>query len=165
MDTWQGFASELHHTLEDKARDWQRVSFYELGDAEKQGEAHRMLQENGPDVLVYKMPMTTACQFCIWAYRLADGKTPRLFKLQDLLRNGCNIGRKGHSTKGGKVVEGGRTDGAETIKPVAGLMHPWCQCGGPYVATGYEPWITPKQKELIKQNRAQRTLPPTRSEF
>jgi hypothetical protein len=159
VTTWQQFGSELHHTMEDKARDWQRVAYTELTDTGKRGEALRILELHGPDVLVYKKPMPTACAQCRHAYLLADDKTPRLFRLRDLLDNASNVGRKAHPTRKGKVLAGGREDGQEAVKAVAGVMHPWCQCGGPYVATGYEPWLTEKQKELVKQSRAQR-IPP-----
>ena len=154
VDTWQGFASELHHTLGEKDRDWQRVAYYELNDAAKQGQAHRLLETGGPDALVYKVPLPTACAQCKYSYLLADGKTPKLFRLHELMANGTNIGRKSAPVRGGKVEPGGRTDGAETLKPVCGLMHPWCACLGPYTATGYEPWLTDKQKQIVKTSKS-----------
>lgn len=151
VTSWQQFASELHHTMDDKVRDWQRVAYTELTDAQKQGEAHRQLSQSGPDELVYKMPMPTACAQCKHLYLLPDGKTPRLFRLKDMLNNGTNIGCKAHPTKGGKVVAGGRPDGMETLKAVVGVVHPFCQCAGIYRFTSYEPWATQKQKEIYKQ--------------
>ena len=156
VSSWQQFASELHHTMEDKARDWQRLAYYELNDAAKQGQAHRLLEDGDPDKLVYKVPLTTACAQCKHSYLLADQKTPKLFRLQDLMANGTNIGRKAAPVKGGKVVLGGRTDGSETLKPVCGLMHPWCACLGPYAATGYEHFLTDKQKAIIKADKQKR---------
>jgi hypothetical protein len=150
VSTWQQFASELHHVMDDKARDWQRVAYTELTDTAKQGGAHRLLEQYGSDALVYKVPMATACAQCKHAYLLADGKTPRIFKLEALLRNGNNVGRKANPVRGGKVVPGGRPDGEETVKPVAGTMHPFCQCGGVYKITGHEPWLTEKQKGIIR---------------
>lgn len=142
VETWQQFSSEMHHMLDDQARDWDRVAFFELNDAQKQGQAHALLADGDVDKLVYKMPLETACAECKHAYLLPDGKTPRVFKLSELIGNGTNIGRKQHQTKGGKVVPGGRGDGAETLKAVVGLMHPWCQCLGVYAVTGHEPWLT-----------------------
>lgn len=150
--SWQQFASELHHSMEDKARDWQRIAYYELNNSEKQGQAHRLLEDD-PDKLVYKVPLHTACAQCKNSYLLSDRKTPKLFRLQELMANGTNIGRKAHPTKGGKVVPGGRPDGAEAVKPVCGLMHPWCACLGPYEATGYEPFLTEKQKAIIRDHK------------
>lgn len=115
-NTWQKFASELHGKMDYKARDWQRVAYTELVDSQKQGAAHRKLEESRSDGLVYKMPMPTACSQCKHLYLLPDGKTPKLFRLKDMLNNGTNIGCKAHPTKGGKVVPGGRPDGAETLK-------------------------------------------------
>jgi hypothetical protein len=146
VETWRQFSSELHHTMEDKARDWDRVAFYELTDAQKQGQAHALLADGNVDKLVYKMPLSTACAQCKWAYLQKDGKTPKLFKLSALISNGTNIGRKPHPVKGGKVDPNGRVDGSETLKAVAGLMHPWCACQGPYIYSGYEQWA-PKGKK------------------
>ncbi len=147
VETWQQFKSELHHTLNEKDRDLDRVAYYELTDAQKQGQAHSLLQDGNVDKLVYKMPLPGACAQCKWAYLLPDGKTPRVFKLSKLINNGTNIGRKPHPVRGGKVAPGGRTDAVETLKAVAGLMHPWCACGGPYPVTGYEPWYKGRKKK------------------
>ena len=159
VSTVAQFASELHHTMDDKARDWQRVAYYELNDAAKQGQAHRLLEDGDPDKLVYKVPLSTACAQCKYSYLLADQKTPKLFRLQELMANGTNIGRKAAPVRNGKVEQGGRSDGAETLKPVCGLMHPWCACLGPYEATGYEPWLTDKQKEIIKDHKQKKGRP------
>jgi len=140
VETWQQFASELHRTMEDKARDWDRVAYYEITDAQKQGMAHALLEDGDVEKLVYKMPLPTACAQCKHAYLQPDGKTPRVFKLSQLIRNGSNIGRKPHPIRGGKVALRGRDDGAATMKAVAGLMHPWCACLGVYPLTKYEPW-------------------------
>jgi hypothetical protein len=140
VETWQQFRSELHHTLNEKDRDLDRVAYYEITDAVKQGMAHKLLQDGNVDKLVYKMPLSSACAQCKHLYLQKDGKTPKLFKLSKLILNGTNIGRKPHPVRGGKVALGGRTDGTETLKAVAGCVHPWCACMGPYEFTGYEPW-------------------------
>lgn len=147
VDTWRGFSSELYHALNDKARDWDRVAFYELTDAQKQGQAAQLLAEVGTEGLVYKMPLPTACAQCRHLYLMPDGVTPRVFRLSDMIRNGANIGRKAHPVKNGKVQPGGRVDGAETLKAVAGLVHPWCACKGPYPVSGHEPWLKAEHLE------------------
>ena len=141
VETPRQFASELYHTMQEKTRDWQRLAYYEIVDAQKQGMAANLLADGNVDKLVYKMPLPTACSQCKFLYLEQDGITPRLFKLSEMISNGTNIGRKPHATKGGKVVEGGRPDGQETLKAVAGLIHPNCACQGPYKATGYEHWM------------------------
>lgn len=146
VETWRQFSSELHHTMTDRSRDWDRVAFYELTDAQKQGMAHKLLQDGNVDKLVYKRPMPDACAQCKHVFLQKDGRTPKLFKLSKLIQNGTNIGRKPHPVRGGKVAPGGRKDGDETIKAVAGLVHPWCACAGPYEYTGYEPWAKEKKK-------------------
>ncbi|KAA0888742.1 hypothetical protein [Oryzomonas rubra] len=153
VETWQQFKSELHQAMEDKSRDWDRVAFYEITDAQRQGQAHALLQDGDVDKLVYKMPLPTACPQCKYLYLLPDGKTPRLFRLSDMINNGTNIGRKPHPVKGGQVQPGGRNDGVPALKAVVGLVHPWCQCQGVYAATGYEPWLTDKQKRIIASQK------------
>jgi len=153
VENWQQSKSELYHALDEKDRDLDRVAYYEITDAQKQGQAAQLLQDGNVDKLVYKRPLPTACAQCKHLYLLPDGVTPRLFKLSEMISNGTNIGCKPHPTKGGKVVPGGRTDGQETLKAVAGLVHPWCACLGPYTATGYERWVTPEQKERISSHK------------
>ena len=146
VENWPQFKSELHQTMEDKARDWDRVAYYELTDAQKQGQAYKLLQDGNVDKLVYKMPLATACAQCKHLFLKSDGKTPRVFKLSRLINNGTNIGRKPYPVRGGKTVPVGRSDGAETLKAVVGLVHPWCACAGPYEYTGYEPWAKEGKK-------------------
>ena len=143
-ENWQEFASELRQTMDDKARDWQRVAYTEIVTAQQNGRAHQLLSESGPDTLVYKMPLPTACAQCRHAYLEEDGFTPKVFRLADLLRNGDNIGRKPHPTRGGKVAPGGRPDGAETMKAVSGTMHPFCACRL-YRYTGHERWARERE--------------------
>jgi len=144
VDTWQGFKSELHQVMEDKSRDWDRVAYYEIHDAKGQGQALGIIEELGPKKLVYKMPLPTACPQCKHLY-LEDDGTPRLFQIDQLAGWGNNVGRKPHPIKGGQVVPGGRPDGAETLMPVTGQTHPFCQCLGVYPFTGHEPWASAKR--------------------
>ena len=144
VNTWQGFSSELYHAMDDKSRDWDRVAFFEITDAQKQGQAMQILEQHGPQQLVYKMPLPTACAQCKHLYLEEDG-TPKVFTLAELIGNGMNIGRKAHPVRSGEVVPGGREDGQETLKAVAGLVHPNCQCLGPYPLTTYEPWYLQKK--------------------
>lgn len=146
-ENWQQFKSELYHTMDDKARDWDRVAYTELVTAQETGKAHKILEDYGPDALVYKRTLPSACPQCVHAYCEEDGVTPKVFKLSELLANGDNINRKPLPTKGGKVVDTARPDGAATMKPVSGTMHPFCACRL-YKLTKYEHWYkdAPTQK-------------------
>lgn len=143
VDNWREFSTELHQVLEDKARDNDRVAFFEIENSRMIGQAHKLLEDHGPDVLVYKRTMPSACPQCLYAYNVPGTTTPKVFKLSELLINSGNIGKKPHPVRGGKVVPGGRADGAETMKPIVGLHHPWCQCQL-FQYTGYEPWAAKK---------------------
>jgi len=147
VDDWRQFSSELYHTMDDKSRDWDRLAYFEIEDAKKQGIANKLLETIGPEALVYKVPLSSACPQCKYSYLQADEKTPKLFKLGDLVLFGNNIGKKPHPVKGGKVVPGGRLDGAETMQPTSGLQHPWCACLGPYEYTSYEPFAAYYKKK------------------
>lgn len=142
---WKELKSELYHAMDDKSRDWDRVAFYELNDSRQQGQALAIAEELGPKRMVYKMPLPTACPQCKHAYLDEDGN-PRVFALDTMIANGDNIGRKPHPVRAGRVVPGGRKDQAETVRPVAGLMHPWCACLGPYPYTGHEPWAKQRKQ-------------------
>lgn len=139
VTTWREFSSELYHTFDDKSRDWQRLGYYEIYDSKRYGEGLALLAKYGPEQLVYKMPLATACPQCKALY-LTDKGHPRLYRLAEMLSWGNNIGRKPMPTKGGVVVDTERLDGAETYRAVAGLIHPWCQCPGPFPFTGMEWW-------------------------
>lgn len=139
VDTWQGFSSELYHTFGEKGKDWDRIAFFELQDAKGQGHGLGLLQEYGPEKPVYKMPLPTACPQCKHLYLTEEG-TPRLFRLGEMLSWGNNIGRKPLPVRGGAVADTRRDDGTETLRPVCGQVHPWCECAGPYVFTGMEHW-------------------------
>ena len=137
---WKQLSSELYHTMEDKARDWDRIAFYETNQAQREGKAMELLAKYGREQLVYKMPLPTACPQCNFLYKDANG-IPRLFRLGTMLGYGNNIGKKPLPVRGGKVSSDERTDGADTLKPVAGLVHPYCECSGPFPVTNYEHWI------------------------
>ena len=152
VDSWRGFSSELYHAMDDKARDWDRIAFYELSDAQKQGQSYKLIEDVGPEGLVYKRPLPTACAQCKFLYLEKDGVTPKVFKLFDMIEAGTNIGRKPHPVKGGKVSGDPREDNEETLKAVAGLVHPYCACGGAYEFSGKESFAQ-KALEYLKKRR------------
>lgn len=147
VDTWQGLKSELYHTMDDRARDWDRIAYCETYDAKRQGEALALLDKYGAGQLVYKSPLTSACAQCKHLY-LTAANTPKLYLLKDMLALGNNVGRKPLPTKAGQVVATERPDGAEGYQAVAGLVHPWCECGGPFPATGMEWWFETSAEEF-----------------
>ncbi len=146
VESWREFASELHGAMADRARDWDKIAFYELNDSKRFGRGLGLLDKYGADKLVYKTPMPTACPQCKALYLEADGATPRLFRLGQMLNHGSNVGRKPMPVRKGVVVAETRPDGAEALKPVAGLVHPYCECGGPNVFTGLEWWADKAKK-------------------
>ena len=144
VTNWRQLSGEFYRTMEDKARDWDRIAFTETRNAELDGKAMEMLHKYGPDQLVYKLPLPTACPQCNFLYKDANG-VPRLFKLSTMLGYGTNVGRKPLPVRGGVVSASERSDGAEEWKPVVGTMHPWCECRL-YSVNGYEAWIDEAKK-------------------
>jgi hypothetical protein len=141
---WKEFSSELYHKMEGKGQDWDRIAFYELNDAKRQGKGISLLKQYGGDQLVYKTPMPTACPQCKELY-LENG-VPKLFRLGEMMEAGSNIGKKPMPVKSGVVVSTVRPDKAPPLLPVAGLVHPYCECEGPSVFTGLEWWADKVEK-------------------
>lgn len=110
-------ATELRKITKDSRQDWDMVVRTELKNNQLQGMASSILDGSSPysndreETMVFKRPMPNACKHCIRLYLEKDGRTPKLFKLSELMANGTNIGRK-----------------AADWKATLGPIHPWCQC-------------------------------------
>lgn len=108
---------KLRETSGDLNRDWHRVAHSEIFDAKLQGEADAIMNDESPfsnkkgDTLVYKRPAKNCCNKCRQLYLEADGVTPRVFKLSELMANGTNYGKK-------------QADWVATL----GILHPNCMC-------------------------------------
>lgn len=109
-ETVQKLKSDLGWATKDWARDWKRIAVTEKQNALQRGIADHYRDQYGPDVLVAKRAMASACPQCQRAYNGPDGQ-PRIFRLSDLEANGTNVGRKA----------------ADTL-PVVGAHHPGCLC-------------------------------------
>lgn len=107
----------LRDTTKDWNRDWHRVAQTEMWTAKLQGEAEAIvnnehpLTNDGAGTMVYKKPAPDACPMCKKLYLEADGVTPKVFSLAQLMANGSNVGKKQ----------------ADWL-PVVGCVHPNCQC-------------------------------------
>jgi hypothetical protein len=118
QQTRQQLASELGHGTADWKRDWQRVAHTELWNAKLQGEVVTILQGDaiysntkGGDTNVFRRPAPDACNHCKRLYLEKDGVTPKVFKLNELINNGTNVGKK-----------------VADWKPITGTTHPNCTC-------------------------------------
>lgn len=114
--------SEISHSMSEKTGDWSRdfdrIVQYNSQLAFEQGKAEAALKK-GENTLVYKKVFLKACKYCKDAYQNKDG-SPKIFKLQELIKNGSNIGRKA-------------ADWKATIDPI----HPYCRCELMEVPEGY----------------------------
>lgn len=125
-------ASKLSNLTEDWTRDWLRIAASELQDAHQHGVADSIRRADGVEARVAKIPNPDACDVCLKAY-LDEAKRPKIFTLEELIANGTNVGRK-------------KAD----MKPVLGIMHPYCHCELVRVPDGWEfddGWILRKKKE------------------
>ncbi|QKE56381.1 hypothetical protein [Bacillus phage YungSlug] len=121
-------ASELYHNLEDWTRDWKRVAHTELWNAKLQGEVNAILSgetiyrntTKGGETKVFRRPSADACNHCKRLYLEADGITPKIFLLEELINNGDNVGRK-----------------TKDWKPTTGTTHPNCTCPIAVVPDGF----------------------------
>jgi hypothetical protein len=126
VTSWRELASELRNRFRqtDLVRDWERVAFTEMRYATNLGRIMNIQHEGGgdaEDIEVFYHVLPTACNSCKKLYLEADGKTPKIFKLSEILKNvqetgGMNIGLKA-SDIGGKD---GWLPNAST--------HPNCHC-------------------------------------
>ena len=141
----RGLAADLAETSKDWEVDWLRIAYYLMHEAYNTGRAQSILREHGKDAEVWFDVYDEACEKCRELY-LTDpddpDSEPIVFKLEDIIANGNNIGRK-------------KANWLPTISPT----HPYCRCTINYKRPGYA-WdaslhsfniptkITPKNKKL-----------------
>lgn len=110
----RGLAADLAETSKDWEVDWLRIAYYLTHEAYNSGRAQSILREYGPNSEVYFDVYEGACKHCKELY-LTDPddieSKPKVFKLQEIIQNGNNIGRK-----------------VEDWKPTISPTHPYCRC-------------------------------------
>ena len=110
--TAQEVVSELGHQLESWNKDLGRIAETELQTAYENGRALSIEKKSGLKTKVYKDVFPGACRHCISLYTTKGiGSLPKIFELDELIKNGTNIGRK-----------------TNDWKPVIGAVHPFCRC-------------------------------------
>lgn len=129
--TAQELASELRHLTEDWARDFSRISDYVLQEAYAYGRAYEILEEYGEDAEVYKQTFPGVCKPCEENYG-SPGLKPVIYRLDDLLANGNNIGKKKQD-------------------PVVGNAHPWAR-SILHVKPKDSVWDSTKKRFVLKRN-------------
>ena len=107
----------LQDATRDYKRDWDRVVSTEIWNAKCLGEAEAILNNEtilsnkGGETLVFKRVRGKGCIHCKRLYLEADGVTPKIFKLSDLIANGNNYYLK-----------------TADWRPCVGTTHPNCYC-------------------------------------
>lgn len=109
--------SILRRATGDSQTDWNRIVRSEIVNNMNQGFADAILEhksifsKDGGETLVFKRPAPNACPHCKKHYLERDGRTPKLFKLSELMANGTNYGKK-----------------TSEWQPTLGIMHANCCC-------------------------------------
>ena len=110
----RALAADLANTSQDWEVDWLRIAYYLTHEAYNAGRAQDILKNHGANAEVYFDVYEGACKRCKELY-LEDpddpDSKPIVFKLNDIIANGNNIGRKS-------------ADWKPTISPT----HPYCRC-------------------------------------
>ena len=110
----RALAADLANTSQDWEVDWLRIAYYLTHEAYNAGRAQDILKNHGANAEVYFDVYEGACKRCKELY-LEDpddpDSKPIVFKLNDIIANGNNIGRKS-------------ADWKPTISPT----HPFCRC-------------------------------------
>lgn len=110
----RALAADLANTSQDWEVDWLRIAYYLTHEAYNAGRAQDILKNHGANAEVYFDVYEGACKRCKELY-LEDpddpDSKPIIFKLNDIIANGNNIGRKS-------------ADWKPTISPT----HPYCRC-------------------------------------
>lgn len=108
----RALAADLANTSKDWEVDWLRIAYYLTHEAYNAGRAQSILKQHGADAEVYFDVYPGACKSCKKLY-LEDpddpDSKPIVFKLDEIIANGNNIGRK-------------TADWKPTISPT----HPYC---------------------------------------
>ncbi len=124
-------AAKLRQATQDLRRDWTIFAATEMNNWIQEGKASAIRERsNEKDPLIYKRPRPDACPYCKILYLEADGKTPRIFRLSDLVANGTNHGRKANRP----VLTG---SAATEWRPVLDSVHPFCRCTLQELVAGY----------------------------
>jgi hypothetical protein len=109
-ETVRDLVSRIGNRTQDWNRNLGRIADFIMHKAFDEGRVMTLLQEKGEKAEVYKDVYLGACDSCIKAYTTAGiGSQPIIFTIEEILKNGDNIGRK-----------------VNEWLPVVGPMHPFC---------------------------------------
>ena len=103
----QELASILRDLTKEWSRDFSRIADYVLQESYAYGRLANIIETYGEDVKVYKETFPGVCVHCEKNYG-SPGQEPIIYTIDELLKNGDNIGRK------------------EQL-PVLGQAHPWAR--------------------------------------
>jgi hypothetical protein len=120
-DTVNSVVSEIGHKTGDWSRDLGKIAQTEMQNAFEYGRGSEIEKNYGKEAEVYKEVYKGACRFCIKFYTTNGiGSPPKIFKLNELIANGTNAGKK-----------------QSDWKPVLYAVHPFCRCLIRYKPKGY----------------------------
>ncbi|MHB1419307.1 MAG: hypothetical protein ACYCX4_06905 [Bacillota bacterium] len=119
---WRDLGRELYTRMfsSEMGRDWMRVAVSETRYAHNMGTIRDMQERNVKKI--YYLVQPDACKYCKRLYLEADGVTPRIFDIDEILENIDKTGGMNVDRRPGMI-------GDEDLGwlPNA-LAHPWCRC-------------------------------------
>jgi hypothetical protein len=110
----RALAADLANTTKDWEVDWLRIAYYLTHEAYNSGRAQSILRNYGKDAEVYFDVYEGACDSCRILYLEHPSEPeskPKVFKLEDVIKNGNNIGVP-----------------KKQWKPTISPTHPYCRC-------------------------------------
>lgn len=120
----RALAADLARTTKDWEVDWLRIAYFLTTEAYNQGRVQQIIKEHGFEAEVYFDVFEEACEHCRELYLVDpsdENSEPIIFKLNDIIENGNNIGRK-----------------VQDWKPVIPPAHPYCRCQINWKPTNYD---------------------------
>jgi len=111
---------QIEKALSVASREWRRDIGTTIHDAMEEGRASSIIKKSGTTTLVWKKTHPDCCSYCRLLYTV-DGSRPRVFRIDQLMSNGSNVGRRA----GRPTFKG---ENATEWLPVVGSVHVGCRC-------------------------------------
>lgn len=141
-DSISNISNEIGKRTGQWNKDLQRIVDTEYNNIFQEGRAQEIMDEEGANALVFKEVYPLACRHCVSAYLTNGiGSKPKVFKLQELIDNGTNVGKK-----------------VSDWKPVISSMHPHCRCNLKHLPPNQE-WDEENKRFKIKKYDAEKDSP------
>jgi hypothetical protein len=110
----------IEKALSDASREWRLAVDVAVQGAMEEGRSQAIVKSFGRAAAVWKKVHPDCCRWCRALYTV-DGTVPRVFTIEELARNGSNVGRRA----GRPLLKG---EGSTEWLPTIGPAHVLCKC-------------------------------------